>query len=468
MLFRKTTRKRFICLVAAFLFMMGLNTYSYIKRFQKTEIQKQELLGEKAFKVFFIRIRTRNDCSRFLHLNTKTIRSLGADIVNEAFIYQNNLYIHLFPLIKKSPEGRKESLDLLYGLFNIHEVFQDLFLRDQCRKYEIRIRSAYFDYNGTGLNADIIRSREKSLKQDILDIADMIREDVTGIRIDAFNSVKRAVVDHLKRVAPLNIHHEPNPYLSRVESIIPMNFLHILINVSRDRTTDVFDLAESVKKIDENTIEVPEAYLDVPPAYRDRPFYRDISIYPRYIPLYTPNLITQRWNWLLYQDLEVKWDLMDFIDQLHFRGHYLFSYEKSHIIKDKVKEINDDIRTNNIHFYLSDLSMGIAFPFMISLFAFIHLKTEIAFLLMFKNRIRELLFIFWLLPVSLMLLTKIGVLAFHFLSLLLKARDFSVYIVFPLSITFLLASIAFFPINRWCFSPFTGQKLNLYALHKGR
>jgi hypothetical protein len=44
----------------------------------------------------------------------------------------------------------------------------------------------------------------------------------------------------------------------------------------------------------------------------------------------------------------------------------------------------------------------------------------------------------------------------------------SSYIVFSLLITFLLASIFFYPINRWCFSQFTGEKINLYALHKGR
>lgn len=467
MLFRKTTRKRFIFLVAAFLFMMGFNTYSYMKRFQETEIQKQALLDEKAFKLFFIRTRTRNDCLRFLTLNTGTLRELGAEIVHEAFLYQNNLYVHLFPPPRNNPARRKESLDLLYDLFHIHEAFYHFFPDVPGRKYEIRVRSDYFDYNGSRLSKDMIRGREKSLKQDILDIADMIREDVTGIRIDAFNSVKRDVVDHMNRVPP-DTGHDPNPYLSRVESVIPMNFLHILMNVRLDKTTDVFDLADSFRIIDDHTIEGPAEFLDIPMVYRGGLLYGDIYIYPRYIPLYAPDLITQRWNWLLYRDLGVQWDFMDFLNRLHFKGHTLFSYEKAHIIKEKVKSLNHDIRTNNIHFYLSDLSMGIAFPFMISLFAFIHLKTEIAYLLMFKNRIRELLFIFWLLPVSLMLLTKVGVLAFHFLSLSSKGLFFSVYMIFPLFITFLLASMAFYPINLWCFSQFTGQKLNLYTLHRGR
>ena len=41
MLFRKTTRKRFIFLVVAFMLMIGFNTYSYVMRFHKTEIQKK-------------------------------------------------------------------------------------------------------------------------------------------------------------------------------------------------------------------------------------------------------------------------------------------------------------------------------------------------------------------------------------------------------------------------------------------
>ncbi len=193
-----------------------------------------------------------------------------------------------------------------------------------------------------------------------------------------------------------------------------------------------------------------------------------MDIYPRYIPIYAPNLLKPKWNWLLYEDIDLRTDFMDYIKKLHFKGNYMFSYEKSHIIEDKVKKINDDIYSNHIFFYLTDMSIGIAFPFMISLFAFIHLKTEISFLLMFKNRIRELLFIFWLLPVFLMLIVKGGILTGYLIYLLSLGYDTSTYLVFPLSITFIIASILFYPVNRWCFSQFTGDKLNLYALHKGR
>ena len=159
---------------------------------------------------------------------------------------------------------------------------------------------------------------------------------------------------------------------------------------------------------------------------------------------------------------------MTFIDQLHFKGHYLFSYEKLHIIKDKIKKLNDDIRMNHIYFYLTDLSMGVVFPFIMSLFAFIHLKTEISFLLMSKNRIKEILFIFWILPVLLMLFIKSGVISVYWLYLYKMDVGVNFYLVYPLLIAFFAAAAAFYQINRWCFIQFTGGNLNLYELHKGR
>ena len=131
-----------------------------------------------------------------------------------------------------------------------------------------------------------------------------------------------------------------------------------------------------------------------------------------------------------------------------------------------MKNLNDDIQTNHIHFYLTDVSMGIAFPFMISLFAFIHLKTEIAFLLMYKNRVREILFIFWLLPLSLMLMVKSGILTGYFLSL--HDSGGGLALLLPLLASFVAVAAGFYPINKWCFNQFAGDTLNLYALHKGR
>ena len=175
-----------------------------------------------------------------------------------------------------------------------------------------------------------------------------------------------------------------------------------------------------------------------------------------------------RWNRFLYEDLDLDKKFMDYIEQLHFKGHYMFSYEKSHIIRNTIRQINSDIRSNHTYFYFSDLSIGIIFPFMISLFAFIHLKTELSFLFMFKNRIRNLLFIFWLLPVILMCLVKGSVLAGYIYTVTRDAVDPSFYIIFSFIFTFIAASAAFYPINLWCFNQFTGSRINLYSLHKGR
>lgn len=470
MLFRKSTRKRFVCLVIAFLVMMGFNTFSYVKKFHQAEILKKEILNQKAFKVFFVRMRSQNSFGRFLAGPYRKLQHLGAQIVKQAFIYQNNLFIHFFaPSAASHPDdsGSKDAINLLYSVYHIQSFVDDFFVKERTDDYTIKVRNNYFDHNGTALNQAVIASRHNTLRFDLIDLADMIRENVWDKRLDVYNSIKKSIIDNIKRI-PLNPNHIPNPYLSRVESIIPLNFLHILTNIKYDNTTDIIDLAESVSYEKDATIKTDKAHLAIPQVYQDSVMYQDIDAYPRYVPFYVPQVLEPRWNWLMYQNIDIKTDFMDYINQLHSQGYYLYSYEKSHILKDRVKKINDDIRSNYINFYLTDLSMGIAFPFMISLFAFIHLKTEIAFLFMFKNRIRELLFIFWLLPVSLMLFVKGGILAAYLLYLIFGDPGASAYIALPLAITLLSAVAAFYPINKWCFNPFTGSTLNLHALHKGR
>lgn len=467
MLFRKTTRKRFVFLVAAFMFMMAFNSYSYVMRFHKSELQKQDILKEKAFKVFFLRSRTRANCARFLSRHGDNIRAYGSRILKEAFIYQNSLYMHFPPPVADGTDYDKEALGLLYDLFNTKEISDTIFMDKAENNYEIDIRAEYFDHNGTLLSDDIVRGRYKTVRQDITDIADMIREGSSGKRMEIFNTIRGSIVDNIKRVT-IDPAYEPNPYLSRVENIIPMNFLYIFTHIRDDTTTDIIDLGDSVRYEDKAIITAFKPYTDIPLKYENTLLYEDTDAYPRYIPVYTPDVLKPRWNLMLYEDIDIKADFMEYLDKLHFNGHYMFSYEKSQILKDKVKKINDDIRSNHVYFYLTDLSIGIAFPFMISLFAFIHLKTEISFLFMFKNRIRELLFIFWLLPVFLMFVVKGGILMGYLLYLMSQGLDLFMYIIYSLSVTFMVASMAFYPINRWCFNQFTGDRLNLYALHKGR
>jgi len=358
-------------------------------------------------------------------------------------------------------------MKLLCSVFHIEAFATDFFSKPQHGTYSIKVRNAYIDHNGGRLNDDIITKRHTTLKGDLSDMADMIRGNLEGKRIEVFNGVKKRLVRNIQRV-PQADDNELNPYLSRIESIIPMNFLHIFANIKNDNTTDIIDLGESVRLGKDATIEIDKDYIVIPGSYADSVLYGDIDIYPRYIPLYIPDLLTLRWSWMMYQNVGVKLDFINYIEQLHFKGNYMFSHEKSHILKDKVRKINDDIHSNHNHFYLTDLSMGIVFPFMISLFAFIHLKTEFAFLLMFKNRIREILFIFWLLPLLLMLIIKGGVVAVYMIYLLFGNSFLTIYVILPLFISFLFAAAFFYPINKWCFSPFTGDNINLHELHKGR
>ena len=471
MLFRKSTRLRFAFLVFAFLFMMGFNTGGYVKKFHQAEISKKEVLEEKAFKIFFLRMNTRNNFAGFLNQHKRKIEEFGAIALDKAFIYQNNLYIHLYPSVLRhdaEPEQGKSAMNLLVEVLGLDAFTGDLFFKASPRKYMVVVKNHYFDHNGALLEKDTVMDRDEDLKGDLRDIADAIRGDLRGKRLETFNQIKNRIIDDINRVAFLD-KEEPNPYLSRLQAIVPLNLLYILTNIRIDNTTDILDLPKSVRFQENASVEVFKEYLEFPEFGPVKALYGDIEeIFPRYLPLVVPDLIKPQWNWLLYEQILLKKGFMTFIDQLHFKGHYLFSYEKLHIIKDKIKKLNDDIRMNHIYFYLTDLSMGVVFPFIMSLFAFIHLKTEISFLLMSKNRIKEILFIFWILPVLLMLFIKSGVISVYWLYLYNMDAGVNFYLVYPLLIAFFAAAGAFYPVNKWCFIQFTGGNLNLYELHKGR
>ena len=469
MLFRKSTRKRFLCLVVTFLGMMGFNTYSYVRRFHQTEIQKRNLLQEKAFKVFWVRTRSRQDNDRLYARQRDLLEKLGAAVLTRAFIYQNNLYVHV-PLLDGPDEGgwpHRAGMALVYDLFHLAPFARGDFRTLSALGDRQTVRNVYFDYSSSGLGGEIATDRGRRLRRDLIDIADMIRGNMEGKRIDVYNGLRRSIVDQLQAVS-LGETAAPNPYLSRVASVVPMTILHLLFNIRNDTTTDVIDLAQSVVLAPSGELTTAVEQLTPPAGSGEHMMYADIDIYPRYVPIYTPGLLQSRWNWLLYQDIHIQRDLEHAIEGLHYNGNYLFSYEKLHILKGSVAQVNQAIDTNHVQFYLTDLSMGVAFPFMMSLFAFIHLKTEIAFLLMFKNRIRQILIIFWMLPLGLMLLVKGGVVLFYALYLQAAHSGIAAAMTLPLGITLIAAGAMFYPVNRWCFGPFVGNSLNLYALHKGR
>ena len=458
MLFRRSTRKRFVCLVAAFACMMAFNIYGYARNFHEAEKQKSELLSEKAFQVFFLRFRTSSHLKRFFA--RPPLEGNGA-VIPEAFIYQNNLYLHLVP-----PPSGGEGLDLLLTLFHGEELARGFAPAGKTSQCIVRVPDQYIDYNGGSLSPELQAERHTALRFDLVDIADMLRERLYDRRIDVFNSVKNRLVGGIQRIGGLR-NTEPNSFFSRVECIVPMNLLHVFAHIARDNTTDVMDLLDSVKVSNGHTLQTYGQYLRAPVEDPRLPLYAELNVYPRYIPFYTPNLLTPQRHWMFYRDIRLQDDLLAGLRALHSQGHYLFSYEKLHFIEKSVDKINRSIRANHVHFYLTDLSMGIVFPFMMSLFAFIHLKSEIAYILMFKNRIRQILVIFWGLPLAIMLGLKGCLLALYpVLSDL--AFPAAVEMALPLGFSFLVAALCFYPVNQWCFSQFTGDTIRLHALHKGR
>ena len=464
MLFRRSTRKRFVCLVLSFLFMVGLNTFFFLQRTHEVEIEKRDLLDEKAFKVFFMRARTRNDVYQFLHRHGRELAQWGGAVVENAFIYQNNLFIHINS--GTGPNHQAEAMALLTELFGADAFSQSLFKKKHGAPYLGRIRNAYLDHNGGGLAAKIVQERHDEIKGDLYDMAHMIRGALTGRRMGIYNASVRRVVETLVRVRPIPA-ALPNPYLSRVEAVVPANLLYMFSHLQDDVTTDVQDLAQAIGVVD-GEIETFAEFLDAPETADGTALYADIPAYPRYIPVFVPTLLTEGWHPMMYYDLRLNQDFMAFAEARHFKGNLLFSYEKTQILKNRTRRINADLKSNQINFYFTDLTMGIAFPFMVSLFAFIHLKTELAFLLMFKNRIRLLLLIFWMLPLMLVLAAKGALVAGYLIHAQVTGVGMDSIVVLPLLISFAAAAILFYPVNRWCFSSFTGNNLCLYELHKGR
>jgi len=299
MLFRKSTRKRFVCLILAFLFIIGFNTYSYVRQYLKTESAKNNIIMENAFKVFFVRMRTQGNCLAFLHNHQKKLNELGSKLVMDAFIYQNNLFIQFQPATKDTMESETTSNDaliLLYGLFKINDQIQSFYIESDPQDDRVTVWNIYVDYNGIGLNPEMMKTRHTSLLGDLSYITDMIKGNLGRTRGEVVYTARDTLFRNIHS-AYRGKRKEPNPYLSRVESIVPLNFLNILSHIATDNTTDIIDLAESVQYKEDSIIETEREYLHIPEAYKESLIYGDINVYPRYIPLYIPDLLTQKWNW---------------------------------------------------------------------------------------------------------------------------------------------------------------------------
>jgi len=66
-------------------------------------------------------------------------------------------------------------------LFKTKDISENFFLKTGMNEYELKVRNNYYDHNGIWLDNKIIESRDKALKRDLIDIADMIREGLTVV-----------------------------------------------------------------------------------------------------------------------------------------------------------------------------------------------------------------------------------------------------------------------------------------------
>ena len=113
------------------------------------------------------------------------------------------IYIHRLDRSLGNPSGQGLSRNIASGrdaiVFfgqNNHTIYavDEFVIEGGSGGYTTGMRSYYYDYNGGNLSQDILRDRDKSLRQDLKDIADIIREGLRGARADAFNKIRENVI----------------------------------------------------------------------------------------------------------------------------------------------------------------------------------------------------------------------------------------------------------------------------------
>ena len=259
-----------------------------------------------------------------------------------------------------------------------------------------------------------------------------------------------------------------NHWLTRVKAIVPLNLLHLWHRLGADNTTDIFDWERLAVFRPDAAVDTRRDRLQAPTGGPVPGFpYLDTDIYPRYLPVVAEDLVSAGGGGLLGEPLRIDRSLAELLEALHADGHHLYTREKLFALQARVARINAGIRATHWNFYLTDLAVGLGIPFMMSLFAFVHLKAEFAFLLMFKDRIRQIRLIFWLLPVALMAAVKTATIL-GCLLIIPGAMGAVRHLVVPLVLSLAVAAAGFAPLNQWCFRPFAGRRIELYALHRGR
>ena len=455
MLFRKSIRYRLFWLIIGFLSIIGLNIYQHFEKIDTIKTETMQLLNNDAFKFFFIFSLEKSD---YYQLIDKLSNSFPEHIhvLPDIFIYDKNLYLDF--ITTEDNEIRQNALHHMYSMFNINDHVNQFHTKYTGNNRYTLINKSYIDYNGKMISTERHKTRKKKLNDTIRFFTQELIEDI-GREQKAALIQKQSFFLSTTR---LQHQGEINPFLSKIEMIIPFNIFYILGNLSN---RGINEINNGLTSAPDNQYKVRKKYLHILPENEYLYKIAFDSLRPKYSAIFINHFIYRNSDYIhtfLLPTLSYKNDIMHFLSDLQFKGNYLFSFEKLYVIKHHVEKINSEITHAQISFFIIDFFMSLIFSFMMSFFSFIYLKKEIAFILFYKNRIRQIVSIFYIIPILLILIIKLLLYLFFFQFLVLN------HVVYPLIVSFIVVMTLFWFINRWCFKEFLSDQLNLYSIYKGK
>jgi hypothetical protein len=459
MLFRKSLRVQFVLLITGFSLLMGLSTINYFKDYRDIGIKKQEILNEPSFKFFFLYSLEKETYSDLL--KDKEIAPL---VMADVFVHMDNIYIS-FDL-----QPTNKPLQQMYEMLGISNIVKDFF-PNEAKKY--KVKTEYIDYNGKYLSDSLRQGRRKKLfkviEERLIDYS--LRDNIAIPTVErVFNDMYPRI---FKGIREIKYQDNTNTFLSRINHIIPVNIFRPFVYMS---ILDGTEIRKYKPKIVSETDKVVFVELNekIYKNYQDKIKGIEENMFTnwfmRYTPIYKPDFIYAKnlfehpfFDMILnVKGLETD-SLKDKLHDYNSKGHYLFSYEKLAFIEKEVKEINQRLKKNIIRFFWYDFFIGLIFCYSISLFSYIYLKKEIAFLIFHKNAIRQILSVFYLIPIIAFISIKIAC--------YLLVYGFNPAIGFPiaiLGITLILIALVFLIFHIMCYHNVLNKDLKLINLFKGK
>ena len=470
MIFRKSILFKLLPLIIILVSIIIINMMNYYEQLLLVESEKSKILNENTYKIFFVSAKSENYQYILTHLR-QNVNSF--QLIDEAFIYMSNLYIDFLPLRKRS-----KALKTIYDLFNIKEIVDNFFIEDtgeDDHNVWETIKIEYIDYNG--LNS----IKGKKLNDEIFDAFEKIVFSKKGNRI---KEITTKYIDNIQKYIQKNDIERKNvkPLISDIELIIPKIYHNILINcysMSENKSIAanqidnniIFDSENYFLKVNSLLTDIPYKELQNDNNSNKNKFLQDylkkanMYFFPKYYALYVESLIIENkeiYNKLLFPTLTLEKKHIQFLQNLHFNGNYLYSYIKLNYLEKQIETINDNTRKAQFLFWIYDSLLSLSFPFIISLFGYIYLKKEIAYILFHKSYSKYITFIFYLYPLFAILSIKIAFYIIYLNTIIVE------YVIIPQLIIFIIIAILYWILNRLCFNEFLSNTIRLNSIFKGK